>query len=100
MGVLSITPNYEFAAHGLLPARGMLRDPNPVVTQAVEASGPRDGPRTSYHIWDIVTGHEAGFVPEATATASSRYAAEEAAKNRKVKRRLHPIAQSVKRARR
>ena len=49
MGVLSITPSLEFAAHGLLPGRGAVRDPNPVVQ-------PDGGPRTSHYIWDIVTG--------------------------------------------
>ena len=54
MGVLSITPSLEFAAHGLLPGRGAVRDPNPVVQ-------PDGGPRTSHYIWDIVTGGAPAF---------------------------------------
>ena len=61
MGVLSITPSLEWGAHGLLPARGAVRDPNPLVTGA---DGPRDGPRTSHFIWDITTGEPVFQFPE------------------------------------
>ena len=55
MGVLSITPSYEFAAHGLLPAAGFVPDPHPLRVDP-NTLGPRDGPRTSHFIWDIITG--------------------------------------------
>ena len=61
MGVLSITPSLEWGAHGLLPARGAVPDPNPLVTGA---DGPRDGPRTSHFIWDITTGQPVFEFPE------------------------------------
>ena len=103
MGVLSITPSYEFAVHGLLPMAGGVHDPHP---QRVDPNtlGPRDGPRTSHFIWDIVTGGQPIFNdPEqerqqVRGTANSRYAAAQAAQNRaRAKRRLHPIAQTVNR---
>ena len=108
MGVLSITPSLEFAAHGLLPGRGAVRDPNPVVTAS---DGPRDGPRTSYHIWDIVTGGAPVYeFPEderqnERGTISRNYTREQQAKNAAVvKRKMGPMAKSmgerIKRARR
>ena len=99
MGVLPITPSNEFAVHGLL-ASGQ-NDPNPL---AGTYDGPRDGPRTSHFIWDRVAGVPLFNFPErerqqVTGVRSTRYAAEQTAKNRAtVKRRLHPVAQSVKRA--
>ena len=54
MGILSITPSYEFAAHGLLPhGTTVIQDPHPL---AGNHTGPRDGPRTSHFIWDAATG--------------------------------------------
>ena len=54
MGILSITPSYELAAHGLLPQGGtVIPDPHPL---AGTHTGPRDGPRTSHFIWDAATG--------------------------------------------
>ena len=107
MGVLSITPSYEFAAHGLLPARGPVRDPNPLVTAA---DGPHDGPRTSHFIWDITTGGAPVFeFPEherqqERAAISRDYTREQQAKNAAVvKRKIGPaaksMAQRIKRAR-
>ena len=104
MGVLSITPSLEFAAHGLLPGRGAVRDPNPVVQ-------PDGGPRTSHYIWDIVTGGAPVFEdPEAErqnerGTISRNYTREQQAKNAAiVKRKMAPMAKSmaqrIKRARR
>ncbi len=106
MGVLSITPSYEFAAHGLLPARGALRDPNPLVTGA---GGPHDGPRTSHFIRDITTGLPVFEFPEherqqERAAISRDYTREQQAKNAAVvKRKSGPaaksMAQRIKRAR-
>ena len=113
MGVLSITPSNEFAAHGLLPhGTTVIRDPHPL---AGTHDGPRDGPITSYFIWDIATGG-APLYPDVEgerlsqrATADSRstaqYEAERAARvarqqNReRAKRGLGPFARGVKRAR-
>ena len=54
MGILSITPSYEFAAHGLLPhGTTIVQDPHPL---AGDHTGPRDGPRTSHFIWNAATG--------------------------------------------
>ena len=101
MGVLSITPSLEFSANGIGQSAGQWRVMNPV------ADGPRDGPRTAHYIWDLVTGHAPLFNdPEMErlnerATISTQYTREQAARNReRVKRRLHPIAQSVKKRRR
>ena len=104
MGVLSITPSLEFAAHGLLPGRGAVRDPNPVVQ-------PDGGPRTSHYIWDIVTGGAPVFeFPEherqqERAAISRDYTREQQARNAAiVKRKIGPaaksMAQRIKRARR
>ncbi len=100
MGVLAITPSNEFAVHGLLPTGQ--RDPNPHVRSH---DGPRDGPSTSHFIWDYMTGgaplynfpeHERQQV---RGVVNTRYTAEQAAKNRSIaKRRLNPIAQGIKRA--
>ena len=104
MGVLSITPSLEFAAHNLLPARGAVRDPNPVVQ-------PDGGPRTSHYIWDIVTGGAPVFEDPGAerqnerGTISRNYTREQQAKNAAVvKRKMGPMAKSmgerIKRARR
>ena len=54
MGILSITPSYEFAAHGLLPhGTTIVSDPHPLAGSHTSA---RDGPRTSHFIWDAATG--------------------------------------------
>ena len=104
MGVLSITPSLEFAAHGLLPARGPVRDPNPVVQ-------PDGGPRTSHYIWDIVTGGAPVIADQEAerqnerAAISRNYTREQQEKNAAVvKRKMGPaaksMAQRIKRARR
>ena len=107
MGVLAVTPSNEFAVHGLLPTgpHAGQPDPHPQV-QAYVHAGARGGPSTSHFIWDLVTGrplmewgdeHERQQV---RGRVNTRYTAEERAKNRfLVKRRLHPIAQGIKRAR-
>ena len=107
----------HLALHGFLPtAGGPVRDPNPL---AGSYDGPRDGPRTSHYIWDIMTGGPLfGDNPDVVrrgefavidprsrgqfaADEAERRRAREAAENRtRAKRRLHPIAQSVKRPRR
>ena len=109
MGVLSITPGQEFALHGLLPHGTMvINDPNPF---AGTYDGPRDGYRTSHFIWDRVTGGAPLYPDNDLERISQRanvdprsreqYRADQAAQNRaRAKRRMHPIAQSVKRARR
>ena len=104
MGSFSITPSYEFAAHGLLPhGTTVIQDPHPL---AGDHTGPRDGPRTSHFIWNAATGgaplfsdNEAERVSQ-RATVDSRSNAREAQQNReRVKRRLGPFARGVKRAR-
>ena len=113
MGILSITPSYEFAAHGLLPhGTTIIQDPHPL---AGDYTGPRDGPRTSHFIWNAATGG-APLFPDVEgerlsqrATVDSRstaqYEAERAARvarqqNReRVKRGLGAFARGVKRAR-
>ncbi len=114
MGVLSITPGQEFALHGYLPHGDMvIRDPNPL---AGTYDGPRDGYKTSHFIWDRITGGAPLFPDNDGERLSQRarvdlrsreqYARDRAAEaereqNRaRAKRRLHPIAQRVKRARR
>ena len=99
MGVLSITPSLEFAAHNLLPGRGAERDPNPIVTS-------EGGPRTSHYIWDIVTGGAPVFEdPEAErqnerAAISRNYTREQQAKNAAVvKRKMGPMAKGMARKR-
>ena len=110
MGVLSITPSFEWAAHGLLPGRGMVRDPNPNVT-GPDVRSVYDGPRISQFIWDIATGVAPVFPdPEAErlnerGTISRDYTREQQAKNAAVvKRKMGPaaksMAQRIKRARR
>ena len=97
MGVLSVTPSLEFSANGI--GRDGVRH--------TAADGPRDGPRTSHYIWDLVTGGAPVFnFPEmerqnVRAAISAQYTREQAARNHeRAKRRLHPIAQSVKKQRR
>ena len=114
MGVLTPTPGQEFALHGLLPHGNMvIRDPNPL---AGTYDGARDGYRTSHFIWDRVTGGQPLYPDIELERISQRghvdprgreqYSADRAAEaqreqNRaRAKRRLHPIAQSVKRPRR
>ena len=64
MGILSITPSYEFAAHGLLPhGTTVIQDPHPL---AGDYTGPRDGPRTSHFIWDAATGGAVRLVDAGT----------------------------------
>ena len=110
MGVLSITPSFEWAAHGLLPGRGLITDPNPNVT-GVDVRSVYDGPRTSHFIWDISTGGAPVFeFPEherqqERAAISRDYTREQQAKNAAVvKRKMGPMAKSLgerlKRARR
>ena len=107
MGVLSITPSYEFVAHGLLPAAGFVPDPHPLRVDP-NTLGPRDGPRTSHFIWDIITGGQPVVAnPEQErhqqrATVDRRTGEEVGREQNRAraKRRMHPIAQSVKRARR
>ena len=104
MGVLSLTPSLELAAHNLLPARGAVRDPNPIVTS-------EGGPRTSHYTWDIVTGGAPVFQDveaerqNERAAISRNYTREQQAKNAAVvKRKMGPMAKSMaqrlKRARR
>ncbi len=51
MGVLSVTPNAELAAHGFLPGLGPPIQDDPRTTYF--HSGPRDGPLTTYFIHDL-----------------------------------------------
>ena len=100
MGVLAITPSNEFAAHGLLPTG----QPDPQVPNHVHA-GPRGGPQTSHFIWNLVAGVPIMEFPEherqqVRGTVNTSYTAEEKAKNKSLaKRRLYPIGQAMKRAR-
>ena len=104
MGVLAVTPSNEFAAHGLLPTGPRAGQPDPAVPNHVHA-GPRGGPQTSHFIWNLVAGVPIMEFPEherqqVRGTVNARYVAEERAKNRNlVKRKLNPIAQGIKRAR-
>ena len=105
MGVRSITPSNEFADHGLLPTGLRAGQADPAVPNHVHA-GPRGGPQTSHFIWNLVTGrpmfewgdeHERQQV---RGTVNTSYTAEEKAKNKSLaKRRLYPIGQAMKRAR-
>ena len=118
MGVQSPTPNREFALHGLVPvpqANMVVHDPNPV-TRAWHPPDARAGYRTTHFIHTHLTGqpevdqtqrHNAGATADprdrqqyAEDRAAARAEAAREQKRARAKRRLHPIAQSVKRARR
>ena len=109
MGVQSHNPNREFALYGLVPVANMVvNDPNPV-TRQWHPPDARAGYRTSHFIHTHLTGQpEVDQTQRHNASAAAdprdrqQYAEDRAnAANRaRAKRRLHPIAQSVKRARR
>ena len=106
MGVLMPTPNTELSAWGYAPQVGPILMPIDGDRNFRHPHGGRDGPVTDYFIRDWLI-EEGEVMPidqqdrhRQRATVSTRYTAEERAKNRAiVKRKLHPIAQSVKRAR-
>ena len=106
MGVLMPTPNTELTANGYAAQVGPHLQPIEGDRNFRYPHGPRDGPVTNYFVRDWLVG-EGEYMPidpqdrhRQQATVSTRYTAEQAAKNRAiVKRRLHPIAQGVKRAR-
>ena len=105
MGVLMPTPNTELTAHGYAAQVGPQLQPIEGRNFRFPHGG-RDGPVTNYFVrdWLVEEGEYMPIDPQdrhrQRATVSTRYTAEERAKNRAiVKRKLHPIAQSVKRAR-
>ena len=110
MGVLSITPSLEFRQHGFLPegpehGQPLRVDPRIHRRTAdgqpqMHQPGVRDGPVTSHFIHPLIYfprtpppfPHETRH--DVTGRVDPKYVEQQ-----NVKRRLHPIAQSVKRPR-